>query len=257
MRAAPAILALTLLAGAQDAAIAAPDRVIRCGPPLDAVLRLVVTQHMWLEDGKPATVVITRDLRFVQDGRGYAVEAAISALDTDQNRPERGGISPRDRLLLAYGSPGAVRIRIRLDTAMAIAGVDSLDSLWLDFRRRQTHLDAAMARGGKGNPRTSAMLRALEKTTDAQRVAILTGFLAPLLRHCGTVAPAGATPMPDGAVALETRSDAGGISDVAQYIVDGRTGLLRSLDRLIVTAEAPLRPLREEWTLRLAPEQKP
>jgi hypothetical protein len=152
--------------------------------------------------------------------------------------------------VLAYGAPGEVRIRVRLDAAMAIRDVDSLDSLWQDFRHRQARLDASMAQGGKPNLRTDAMLRSLATMGDAERVGILTAFLKPVLRYCGTLSPSDAVPSPDGLLHILTRADSAGVSDVGAYRVDGRTGLLRALERSITLASSPLRPLREDWLLQ-------
>lgn len=249
MRAIAALLPIVLFHAASPAAAAGPARVIPCHPPLDRPLRLTVTQHIWLEDGGPATVIITRGLRFRQDAEGMVVEAHIAALDTDQKN--KGGTVPsaKARVLLAYGKPGEVQVRVRLDTAMAISRVESLDELWQDFRARQARLDAAMRQGHRPNARTHAMLQALDAMAKEEKIAILTGFLGPLLRYCGTVAPAGSVASPDGGIAIESRVESSGISDIGRYGVDGQTGLLRTLTRSVQMVDAPLKPLREEWVL--------
>ncbi len=244
----PSVLIVSVGCLASPAALADPGRAIACDPPHDTPLRLTVTQYMWLADGKPATATVTRSLRFLRDAEGLVVEAQIAVLETDE--AGQAGTRARDRMLIAYGAPGEVRIRVRLDAALAIRGVESLDRQWQDFRNRQQRLNTAMTQGEKPNPRTAMMLRTLDAMGDAERTAILSSFLEPVLHHCGTLAPVDAIIAPDGTRRIESRADSGGMSDIRHYGIDGRTGLLRTLDRRLTTPEAPLRPLRETWVLR-------
>jgi len=234
-------VALALLAAIPVDGVAA--RAIPCAPPLDQPLTLNLTQHLWRADGKPVRATITRTLRFGHDRDGFSVTAYIAAIETDQADPRA-----RQRLLLGYGAPGDVPIVVRLDPAMTIVGIESLDARWTDFRRRQAALAVAMAAEGAGE-RASALGPMLDAMGPSERVGLLSAFLAPVLRHCGTAAPEGATTVPDGMIRIEILADSGPMRDVSRYGVDPATGLLRVLDRSLISAAAPLRPLSEHWTL--------
>jgi hypothetical protein len=206
-------------------------------------MKLSLTQNLWRADGTAARATVTRILRFTRDRDGLLVSAYIAALDTDDHEPHA-----RDRLLLAYGAPGDVPVVVRLDAAMTIVGIESLDQQWTDFRHRQAALAAAMVSGGAGQ-RATAIGPMLDAMGPADRIGLLSAFLGPVLRHCGIAAPVNATAQADGAIHIEHQSDSGPMHDVSLYAVDPGTGLLRSLDRSLISAAAPLRPLRERWTL--------
>lgn len=237
----PTTLAL-FLAGPCPAG-ANPVRPIPCDPPLDRPLKLSLTQDLWRADGTPARATVTRILRFTRDGDGLLVSAQIAALATDEH--EAGAT---DRLTLAYGAPGGLPIVVRLDPAMAIVGVESLETHWADFRRRQAALAAAMTSSGAGK-RAAAIGPMLDAMGPAERIGLLSAFLAPVLRHCGIAAPADAVADPQGMIRIGHETDSGPMHDSSSYVVDPRTGLLHALDRNLVSAAAPLRPLREHWTL--------
>lgn len=206
-----------------------------------------MTQSFFLADGKAAKVVVTRILRFTRNGQGLAVGAHVAGVETDDPRP---GVA--DRLRLAYGGPGDVPIVIRLDAVMAVSRIESLDAVWQDFRRRQTALDGAMAKDGQSNARALAIGRMLDAMSEADRVAMLSAFVKPVLGHCGTRFPADAHKAADGAIVTEIRADSVESGDLSEYHIDARTGLMQSLDRLVTTSAAPLRPLRERWVLEPA-----
>lgn len=239
-----AALLLPLVAAAPAMAPARPATgPIPCNPPIDTLLRLTLTQELWRADGTPARATITRLMRFKRDRDGLAVSAAIAAIDADHHEPHA-----RERLILAYGTPGDVPVVVRLDTTMAVTGVVGLDAQWADFRRRQAALATVMTAEGAGQ-RAAALGPALDAMDPAQQAGMLSAFLAPVLRHCGAVAPADAQVGPDGSILIDRQVAAGTMQDSSRYAVDPRTGLLRTLDRSVTSAAAPLRPLREHWSL--------
>ncbi|MET0240374.1 MAG: hypothetical protein ABW184_10815 [Sphingobium sp.] len=245
MRGALAALAVLLtspsLAGEPPSSVA--GRPIACNPPLDRPLRLIVTQHLWPNWGGSATVTLTRILIFRENADGLSVEMRLTGADTDQTDP-----AVRARMLMAYGGLDERPLVVRLDTTIGIAGIDDLAAHWAEYRRRQAQVVEAMVRSGQSNGRAEQLLRMVDAMPPNQQVAVLADFLIPVIRHCGVVAPDGATAS-EGALRMTEQSDQNGVRDVSDYIVDVRTGLLRSLRHSMTSASQPLRPLREEWTL--------
>lgn len=217
---------------------------VPCNPPLDTRLRLSMTQDIWAQDGRPTHITSARTLRFVRDGQGIVVEARLAEVTTDF--PDRKASA---RLIAAYGPIGGAPLRIRLDGGMAIASVEDLDGQWRAFRERQTRLARTMAAEGESRTRADRIAAALDAMPLADRIATLTGFLAPVLRYCGVMTPMDAEAAPDGAIAITTTSDSGPVRDTSRLSVDSRTGLVRTLDRTVTAAAAPLRPMREHWSL--------
>lgn len=222
----------------------APVPVLPCAPPLDTPLRLVVRQSLWLADGQPRRVSIERRIVFTRDPTGgFALDAALAGLSVEPPDPDAEA-----RLRAGMGTPGGPPLRLLLDPLLRISAIRDMESEWQAYVARQRALREAMAAAGRPTARADAMLAALAAMAPAERLALLAAFAAPLLHHCGTVPPADAAMAADG-VAIRIVGDSAGMQEVSDYRVDPATGLMLSLDRAVTSPDAPLRPLKESWTL--------
>lgn len=245
--------ALTLLAlgpvllASAAAPGSAPVAVLPCAPPLDTPLRLTVRQSLWLADGQPRQVSIARRIVFRREGAGGIVlDATLAKLTVEPGDP-----AAEARMRAGLGTPGGPPLRITLDPLLRITGVAGMGAEWQAYVDRQRALRDSLAAEDKPTARADAMLAALTTMAPEERRAVLAAFAAPLLRHCGTVPPADATMTGDG-LRIRVMGSAPGMQDSAEYRVDPATGLMRSLERVVTLADAPLQPLKEQWTL--APE---
>lgn len=243
-------LFLSLAAVATGTAAAAVPAALPCAPPLGQPLRLLMTQDFWLADGRPGHVTVERELLFGRDAGGNRVDVRLIRLVPDPADP----LAAR-RLRAALGPLDAPPLRIRLDATMSLSGVDDLEGRWRDFLDRQAALRRAMAAEGRDDDRAARLDARLATFGTAERMNLLAGFLAPVVRWCGARLPADARRLDDGAIALREDRSSGptGASDL--YALDPATGLLRTLERQVTAADAPLRPLRERWTLAAAPDR--
>lgn len=242
----PIGLAAVLAAAVASSVSASPAPVppLPCAPPLDTPMRLVVRQSLWLADGQPRRVSIERRIVFRRDpAGGFALDAALARVSVEPPDPDAEA-----RLRAGMGTPGGPPLRLLLDPLLRISAVDDMESEWQAYAARQRALRDAMAAAGRPTARADAMLAALAAMAPAERRALLAAFAAPLLHHCGSVPPAGAATTGDG-VAIRVVGSSAGMHEVSDYRVDPATGLMRSLDRVVTSADAPLQPLREAWTL--------
>ncbi len=215
-----------------------------CAPPLEAPLSLDYRQSLWLPDGRPASVTIRRTILFRRDGPRFIVDAVLRAIHFSPPDKATGA-----RLDAAYGPPGARAVHVRLDETLAITGVDDLDALWAAFVSRQAAVAEKLAAGGASDGRASQVVARLAAMADAQRLTVLTGFLAPILRHCGAPMPRDAQAGPAGTVLLSETVDRPGQREVARFTLDAASGLVRRLERVSTPDAQPLRPLEETWSL--------
>lgn len=244
----PMVLAGMVLTGsAAVSASVTPMPVLPCAPPFDTPLRLTVRQSLWLADGKPRQVSIERRLVFRRDPAGGTVlDATLTGLVVEPNDP-----AAEERLRAGMGAVDGPPLRITFDPLFRVTGIIDMGSQWQAYVDRQRSLRDALARAGRPTARADAMLAALATMAPEERRSLLAAFAGPLVHHCGTVPPADAVMTEEGLRVVEAGS-APGMQDRAEYRVDPATGLMRSLDRVVTVADAPLQPLKEAWTL--APE---
>ncbi len=232
-----------VLVASAVAASPAPVPVLPCAPPLDMPLRLVVRQSLWLADGQPRQVRIERRIVFRRDpADGIILDATLAGLAVEPGDP-----AAEERL----GAPGGPPLRITLDPLLRITGIRDMGAEWQAYVERQRALRQGLAAAGRPTARADAMLAALATMAPEERRGLLAAFAAPMLHHCGTAPPADAAMTAEG-LAIRVIGGAAGMQDSAEYRIDPATGLMRSLDRVVTVADAPLQPLREAWTL--APE---
>lgn len=213
-----------------------------CAPPVDRPLRLSYTQHFWRPDGRAAQVMAERRIVFHPQDAGWLVEAHLTRLVPDASDPAAAA-----RLRAAYGPTNAPPLHIRLDPLGRITDVEDADMLWDAFVARQ----AALWTAGDSERKRAADAR-LAALTHADRIGVIVGFLRPVLHWCGTRPPAEAGTTPDGLIAIPVLESRPGAQQTGRALIDPATGLARTVDQRLTLAEAPLRPMVEQWTL--APE---
>lgn len=232
---------------ASPAPVLAPVPVLPCAPPLDTPLRLTVRQSLWLADGQPRQVRIERRIVFRRDASdGIVLDATLTGLSVEPGDP-----AAEERLRAGLGVPDGAPLRILLDPLLRITGIRAMETQWQAYVARQRRLRESLESSGRPTARADAMLAALAVMAPEERRALLAAFAAPLLHHCGTVPPSDATWTAEG-LTIRVIGGAAGMHDSAEYRVDPATGLMRSLERVVTVADAPLQPLKEDWTL--APE---
>ncbi len=226
------------------AGIAAPVPVLPCAPSFETPLRLVVRQSLWLANGQPRQVTIERRIVFRRDpADGIVLDATLAGVAVEPGDP-----AAEAWLRAGLGAPDGPPLRILLDPVLRISGIRDMDVEWQAYVARQRALREGMAGEGRQTALADGMLAALATMAAEERRAVLAGFAGPILHHCGTVPPADAAMTAEG-LRILTVGGAPGMRDSAEYRVDPATGLMRSLERVVTPAEAPLRPLREQWTL--------
>ena len=216
--------------------------VMTCAPQPAVPLRLTLTHHLVTLEGQPVVIAVRRTVRFGRDAAGFFLDSGPASAETSDTGPRAA------RLTVFYGGGNSSPMQIRLDARADVIGIVGEEAHWAAFLARQRSLLGKTP--GAGDERARLAYGALSEASPARRRAILTGFMAPVVRFCGRIVTDAVAR--DGAHILRREGKPAGMEGIAEdvsYRIDTRTGLAVDIRRIATPAADPARRLVERWTL--------
>lgn len=214
-----------------------------CRPPLDIPLRLTLEQGLPSPEGSPVRITVERRLIFGRDEAGLFLDSTAPVM----RNSDKGARA--QRLAGLYAPQDGRPMRLRLDESGHVVGIAGEAEHWGAFLALQRGL---IAPDGSGDMRVShraaQAYQALVDAPPARRRAIISGFIAPVMRFCGQVIVASA-PGQDGLIVLNESKEAGSVAEQVRYGIDEQTGLTTSIERRATPLAAPEQTLTERWLL--------
>lgn len=154
-------------------------------PPIGVALTSVVTETRDL-GGKHFSFSSTRRITFERDGDGFV---ALLTLDHTDQAP---GAGPGAMFQAAMAGFAGRTIRLHLDAAGKLVGIDDLDALWAHFVARI----AAMGDSAGRRQRAAAIAAALGRLPVAERQAMIGSLLGQVIAgDDAALAPGSDTPV--------------------------------------------------------------
>lgn len=232
------LLALLVGAGAPGPSVAA-GVALPFRPPLDRTINVAIDQQYWGRDDRPRSVRLVKSVRFARESDGYVLIATLQTVAADATADER------HRAHAAFAAAIGVERRYSLDPQGRLTGLADMDAAWASFRNDQ----AALAVAQHPDPaRGKAVLARLDALPAAERLMILGGDVAPLVRTYGQMLTAGREANARELCETESAADERTRTH-ASSCYDRSTGLLTRLERRVVVVGREAMPFVETWVV--------